>query len=113
MRAMISLINKVEGAGDNPDTFTVTEMVSDYKVTKQSAVSGNEISHYNAMMFLLPFGDYQISQCDHIVIGSVSAEITSASLNDVLEASDSFEIRTIDEVEKKCGVNYQYKVVGV
>ena len=112
MRNTITLIHRVEGTNGDPDTFTTTYLKADYKITKQSTVSGNDISFFEAMIFLLPFGDYVIEQGDYIVVGEVS-NITSEDLIDVLEDNESYDIRSIEEVENKYGVNYQYKVTGV
>ena len=104
MRANITLIHIEKG-----EVKSSLNMVSDYKPNHQTTYQGTDVIHFDNMMFLLPFGDYVVNQGDYIVIGDVS--VTTDSLVETLKSHKSYQVKSIDEVENKNGVNYKYKTI--
>ena len=105
MRATITLIHIEHG-----EVVSSRQLETDYKPQRATTFNGNDVIEYNQMMFLLPFGVYTASQGDYIVIGNVS--VTTNNLTETLKGYESFEVKSVDEVENKYGVNYKYKVMA-
>ena len=105
MRATITLIHVEHG-----EVVSSIRLQTDYKPSKQTSFNGNDVIEYSQMMFLLPFGVYTASQGDYIVVGNVN--VTTNTLTETLKNYDYFEIKSVDEVENKYGVNYKYKVMA-
>ena len=105
MRATVTLIHIEHG-----EVVSSRQLETDYKPQRATTFNGNDVIEYNQMMFLLPFGVYTASQGDYIVIGNVT--VTTNTLTETLKNYDYFEVKSVDEVENKYGVNYKYKVMA-
>lgn len=102
MRDIVTIIHKTSA-----NTYSLHTMEADYKQKLNTSIASEDVTHYKTTMFLLPFGDYEICVGDYIAKGEIK-EIDN--LLSVLESTDSYSVRDVEEVEQKYSVKYRYRV---
>lgn len=135
MNGTITLLNKLKRKDSTTglDVWFKT-IIKDcvYKKDKISNVSNTVISMGEEYTILIPFtggympykewknladktGYYTLSNQDVIILGEVTEEVTANNITEIKNAYEpnTCEIRSIEQVEQKLSVRYEFRVGGV
>lgn len=135
MVGTITLLNKLKrkDSTTNIDVWYKT-VIKDctYKKDKISTVNGNIVSMGQQFTILIPFtgkylpyrdwkqledktGYYTLSEQDVIILDIVTEDITAQNITQIKNdyEPNTCEIRSIEQVEQKLSVNFEFRVGGV
>ena len=135
MLGTITLLNKLKrkDSTTNIDVWYKT-VIKDciYKKDKISTVNGNIVSMGQQFTILIPFtskylpyrdwkqledktGYYTLSEQDVIILDIVTEDITAQNITQIKNdyEPNTCEIRSIEQVEQKLSVNFEFRVGGV
>ena len=135
MLGTITLLNKLKrkDSTTNIDVWYKT-VIKDciYKKDKISTVNGNIVSMGQQFTILIPFtgkylpyrdwkqledktGYYTLSEQDVIILDIVTEDITAQNISQIKNdyEPNTCEIRSIEQVEQKLSVNFEFRVGGV
>ena len=135
MLGTITLLNKLKrkDSTTNIDVWYKT-VIKDciYKKDKISNVNGNIVSMGQQFTILIPFtgkylpyrdwkqledktGYYTLSEQDVIILDIVTEDITAQNITQIKNdyEPNTCEIRSIEQVEQKLSVNFEFRVGGV
>ena len=135
MLGTITLLNKLKrkDSTTNIDVWYKT-VIKDciYKKDKISNVNGNIVSMGQQFTILIPFtgkylpyrdwkqledktGYYTLSEQDVIILDIVTEDITAQNITQIKNdyEPNTCEIRSIEHVEQKLSVNFEFRVGGV
>ena len=135
MLGTITLLNKLKrkDSTTNIDVWYKT-VIKDciYKKDKISTVNGNIVSMGQQFTILIPFtskylpyrdwkqledktGYYTLSEQDVIILDIVTEDITAQNITQIKNdyEPNTCEIRSIEQVEQKLSVNFEFRVEGV
>lgn len=135
MQGTITLLNKLKRKDSitNLDIWYKT-FIQDcvYKKDKISNVTGSVVSMGQEFTILIPFtgkyisynewkkledktGVYTLSPQDIIIFGEITEEVTDKNIVQIKNnyEPNTCEIRSIEQVEKKLTVNFEFRVSGV
>lgn len=135
MIGTITLLNKLKrkDSTTNIDVWYKT-VIKDciYKKDKISTVNGNIVSMGQQFTILIPFtgkylpyrdwkqledktGYYTLSEQDIIILDIVTEDITAQNITQIKNdyEPNTCEIRSIEQVEQKLSVNFEFRVGGV
>ena len=135
MLGTITLLNKLKrkDSTTNIDVWYKT-VIKDciYKKDKISTVNGNIVSMGQQFTILIPFtgkylpyrdwkqledktGYYTLSEQDVIILDIVTEDITAQNITQIKNdyEPNTCEIRSIEHVEQKLSVNFEFRVGGV
>lgn len=135
MIGTITLLNKLKrkDSTTNIDVWYKT-VIKDctYKKDKISTVNGNVVSMGQQFTILIPFtgkylpykdwkqledktGYYTLSEQDVIILDIVTEDITAQNITQIKNdyEPNTCEIRSIEQVEQKLSVNFEFRVSGV
>ena len=135
MLGTITLLNKLKrkDSTTNIDVWYKT-VIKDciYKKDKISTVNGNIVSMGQQFTILIPFtgkylsyrdwkqledktGYYTLSEQDIIILDIVTEDITAQNITQIKNdyEPNTCEIRSIEQVEQKLSVNFEFRVGGV
>lgn len=135
MIGTITLLNKLKrkDSTTNIDVWYKT-VIKDciYKKDKISTVNGNIVSMGQQFTILIPFtgkylpyrdwkqledktGYYTLSEQDVIILDIVTEDITAQNITQIKNdyEPNTCEIRSIEQVEQKLSVNFEFRVGGV
>lgn len=135
MIGTITLLNKLKrkDSTTNIDVWYKT-VIKDctYKKDKISTVNGNVVSMGQQFTILIPFtgkylpykdwkqledktGYYTLSEQDVIILDIVTKDITAQNITQIKNdyEPNTCEIRSIEQVEQKLSVNFEFRVSGV
>ena len=135
MVGTITLLNKLKrkDSTTNIDVWYKT-VIKDctYKKDKISTVNGNIVSMGQQFTILIPFtgkylpyrdwkqledktGYYTLSEQDVIILDIVTEDITAQNITQIKNdyEPNTCEIRSIEQVEQKLSVNFEFRVSGV
>lgn len=135
MVGTITLLNKLKrkDSTTNIDVWYKT-VIKDctYKEDKISTVNGNIVSMGQQFTILIPFtgkylpykdwkqledktGYYTLSEQDVIILDIVTEDITAQNITQIKNdyEPNTCEIRSIEQVEQKLSVNFEFRVSGV
>lgn len=135
MIGTITLLNKLKRKDStaNIDVWYKT-VIKDctYKKDKISTVNGNVVSMGQQFTILIPFtgkylsykdwkqledktGYYTLSEQDVIILDIVTEDITAQNITQIKNdyEPNTCEIRSIEQVEQKLSVNFEFRVSGV
>ena len=135
MLGTITLLNKLKrkDSTTNIDVWYKT-VIKDciYKKDKISTVNGNIVSMGQQFTILIPFtgkylpyrdwkqledktGYYTLSEQDVIILDIVTEDITAQNIAQIKNdyEPNTCEIRSIEQVEQKLSVNFEFRVGGV
>ena len=135
MLGTITLLNKLKrkDSTTNIDVWYKT-VIKDciYKKDKISTVNGNIVSMSQQFTILIPFtgkylpyrdwkqledktGYYTLSEQDVIILDIVTEDITAQNITQIKNdyEPNTCEIRSIEQVEQKLSVNFEFRVGGV
>ena len=135
MLGTITLLNKLKrkDSTTNIDVWYKT-VIKDciYKKDKISNVNGNIVSMGQQFTILIPFtgkylpyrdwkqledktGYYTLSEQDVIILDIVTEDITAQNITQIKNdyEPNTCEIRSIEQVEQKLSVNFEFRVSGV
>ena len=135
MLGTITLLNKLKrkDSTTNIDVWYKT-VIKDctYKKDKISTVNGNIVSMGQQFTILIPFtgkylpyrdwkqledktGYYTLSEQDVIILDIVTEDITAQNITQIKNdyEPNTCEIRSIEQVEQKLSVNFEFRVSGV
>lgn len=135
MVGAITLLNKLKrkDSTTNIDVWYKT-VIKDciYKKDKISTVNGNIVSMGQQFTILIPFtgkylpyrdwkqledktGYYTLSEQDVIILDIVTEDITVQNITQIKNdyEPNTCEIRSIEQVEQKLSVNFEFRVGGV
>lgn len=135
MIGTITLLNKLKrkDSTTNIDVWYKT-VIKDctYKKDKISTVNGNIVSMGQQFTILIPFtgkyipykdwkqledktGYYTLSEQDVIILDIVTEDITAQNITQIKNdyEPNTCEIRSIEQVEQKLSVNFEFRVSGV
>lgn len=135
MQGTITLLNKLKRKDSitNLDIWYKTVIQNCvYKKDKISNVTGSVVSMGQEFTILIPFtgkyipynewkkledktGVYTLSPQDIIIFGEITEEVTDKNIVQIKNnyEPDTCEIRSIEQVEKKLTVNFEFRVSGV
>ena len=135
MQGTVTLLNKLKrkDSTTNIDVWYKT-VIKDciYKKDKISTVNGNIVSMGQQFTILIPFtgkylpyrdwkqledktGYYTLSEQDVIILDIVTEDITAQNITQIKNdyEPNTCEIRSIEQVEQKLSVNFEFRVGGV
>lgn len=135
MLGTITLLNKLKrkDSTTNIDVWYKT-VIKDctYKKDKISTVNGNIVSMGQQFTILIPFtgkylpyrdwkqledktGYYTLSEQDVIILDIVTEDITAQNITQIKNdyEPNTCEIRSIEQVEQKLSINFEFRVGGV
>lgn len=103
-----------------------------YKKDRVSNVNGSVVSVGEEFTILIPFtggylsykdwknledktGTYTLSSQDIIILGEVEEEVTAQNITQIKNdyEPNTCEVRSIEQVDQKLSVNYQFRIGGV
>lgn len=135
MQGTMTLLNKLKRKDSitNLDIWYKTVIQNCvYKKDKISNVTGSVVSMGQEFTILIPFtgkyipynewkkledktGVYTLSPQDIIIFGEITEEVTDKNIVQIKNnyEPDTCEIRSIEQVEKKLTVNFEFRVSGV
>ena len=131
----ITLLNKLKRKHSitNLDVWYKT-VIKDcaYKKDRVSNVNGSVVSVGEEFTILIPFtggylsykdwknledktGTYTLSSQDIIILGEVEEEVTAQNITQIKNdyEPNTCEVRSIEQVDQKLSVNYQFRIGGV
>lgn len=135
MQGTVTLLNKLKRKDSvtNTDVWYKT-ILQDcvYKKDKISSINGTIVSMGQQFTILIPFtgkylpykdwknlddktGYYTLSNQDVIILDNVTEEVTASNITDIKNAYEpnTCEIRSIEQVEQKLSIKYEFRVGGV
>lgn len=135
MQGTVTLLNKLKRKDSvtNTDVWYKT-ILQDcvYKKDKISNINGTIVSMGQQFTILIPFtekylpykdwknlddktGYYTLSNQDVIILDNVAEEVTASNITDIKNAYEpnTCEIRSIEHVEQKLSIKYEFRVGGV
>lgn len=135
MQGTITLLNKLsrKDSVTNTDIWYKTEIENcTYKKDRVTSVDGKVVSMGQQFTVLIPFTDkyipysqwktledktnyFTLSNQDVIILESVPEEVTDKTIIAVKQAHEpnTCEIRSIEQVIKRSGVKFEFRVSGV
>lgn len=135
MQGTVTLLNKLKRKDSvtNTDVWYKT-ILQDcvYKKDKISNINGTIVSMGQQFTILIPFtgkytpykdwknledksGYYTLSNQDIIILDEVTEEVTANNITEIKNAYEpnTCEIRSIEQVEQKLSIKYEFRVGGV
>ena len=135
MQGTVTLLNKLKRKDSTTNTdiwykTILTDCV--YKKTSLASVTGKTVGMGQQFTILIPFtgkylpykdwkklvdktGFYTLSPSDVIILGTVEEDVTDKNIITIKNdyEPNSCEIMSIEQVDKKLSVNFEFKVGGV